>query len=154
MFPDIHAESLAKLTSPKYESSLTIFQGAFGTPDSSLYIDENSTDILATCFFVDCVPDLVGLIKEVRRILKPGGTWVNFGPLKYHQIGGISDRLTWDELVELISLSGFRVVADEIRKGCLYLPVRLSFSHSSPFEKKQHHKFLVTRRCDGFQRRI
>eukprot|EP00938_MAST-03A_sp_MAST-3A-sp1_P000528 g528.t1 len=123
MFPDIHTESLAKLTSPQYESSLTIFQGAFGTPDSSLYIDDNSTNILATCFFVDCVPDLVGLIKEARRILKPGGTWVNFGPLKYHQIGCASDRLTWDEFVELISLSGFRVVTDEIRKSCLYLPL-------------------------------
>ena len=98
---------------------------------------------------MDCVPCLVDLVKEARRILKPGGSWVNFGPLKYH--GVKKDRLTWDELVELVSSYGFRVLRDEIRTGCLYLPVRrnslslsLSLSFVSRGNKTRHISFQVT----------
>ena len=142
-FPDVHVKSVMDLTPHPYNSSLNILRGAFGTPDSSLFIKANSTDILATCFFVDCVPDLVNLVNEARRILKPGASWLNFGPLKYHG-GGDRDRLTWNEFVELVSAFGFRIVSDKIRSNCLYIPYPLgSMDTRSGYNCGFFHAVLV-----------
>ena len=36
-------------------------------------------DCVATCYFIDTSPNVVAYIETVKRILKPGGYWINFG---------------------------------------------------------------------------
>ncbi|KAK5128960.1 hypothetical protein LTR85_000293 [Meristemomyces frigidus] len=41
-------------------------------------------DGVATCFFIDTAPNLINYIETVTHCLKPGGIWVNEGPLLWH----------------------------------------------------------------------
>lgn len=41
-------------------------------------------DAVATCFFIDTAPNLIGYIETIRTCLKPGGIWINLGPLLWH----------------------------------------------------------------------
>jgi carnosine N-methyltransferase len=37
-----------------------------------------------TCFFLDTAHNVIEYIERIAAILKPGGLWVNLGPLLYH----------------------------------------------------------------------
>jgi carnosine N-methyltransferase len=39
---------------------------------------------VVTCFFIDCANNIIEFIETIFRILKPGGSWINLGPLLYH----------------------------------------------------------------------
>ncbi|KAI9668535.1 MAG: hypothetical protein M1829_005352 [Trizodia sp. TS-e1964] len=41
-------------------------------------------DAVVTLFFIDTAPNLVRYIETIRHCLKPGGVWMNFGPLLWH----------------------------------------------------------------------
>lgn len=55
---------------------------------------ENEWDCVLTCFFVDTAPVVfewvIGdgvngrYVELIYKILKPGGYWINLGPLLYH----------------------------------------------------------------------
>ena len=38
--------------------------------------------VRATCFFIDTSDDLLEYIAVIAHVLKPGGLWVNAGPLQ------------------------------------------------------------------------
>ncbi|XP_039276498.1 carnosine N-methyltransferase [Nilaparvata lugens] len=67
-------------------------------------------DCVATCFFIDCVPNTLQAIKVIYQNLKPGGLWVNNGPLKYHfdeTESNSSIQLSREDLREVIVDTGF-----------------------------------------------
>jgi hypothetical protein len=41
-------------------------------------------ELVVTCFFLDTAQDLVAVLAALRHVLRPGGLWVNAGPLHYH----------------------------------------------------------------------
>ncbi|KAF2849135.1 methyltransferas-like protein [Plenodomus tracheiphilus IPT5] len=43
-----------------------------------------SFDAVTTVFFVDTAPNVIRYIEAVRSCLKPGGIWINLGPLLWH----------------------------------------------------------------------
>ena len=49
-----------------------------------VYTEEESWDWVAMCFFLDTAHNVITYIEKVYEILKPGGYWINFGPLLYH----------------------------------------------------------------------
>jgi len=49
-----------------------------------VYTESNHWDCIATCFFIDCANNVVQFIETIYKILKPGGVWINLGPLLYH----------------------------------------------------------------------
>lgn len=49
-----------------------------------VYIDKDEWNCIATCFFIDCANNIVAFIETIYKILKPGGIWINLGPLLYH----------------------------------------------------------------------
>lgn len=55
-----------------------------------IYKNDSCWSCVATCFFIDCSNNIVAFIEKIYRILKPGGIWVNLGPLLYH----FADSLT------------------------------------------------------------
>ncbi|KAK3703310.1 hypothetical protein LTR37_014522 [Vermiconidia calcicola] len=41
-------------------------------------------DAVATCFFIDTAPNVIRYIETIKHCLKPGGIWINLGPLLWH----------------------------------------------------------------------
>ncbi|KAL5116093.1 hypothetical protein ACEQ8H_005989 [Pleosporales sp. CAS-2024a] len=96
-------------------------------------------DAVATVFFLDTAPNIIRYIEAVRNCLKPGGLWINLGPLLWHHAprkddddddndqkkrtrpdvadAGIGDpgsvELTNDEVVALVEHFGFEVEKQE-----------------------------------------
>jgi carnosine N-methyltransferase len=85
-------------------------------------------DCIVTCFFIDAAPNLIEYIAAFERLLKPGGYWINLGPLLYHwQDGGGDDDERYDQSVELsyeeikhvMGTYNFRI-QKESQRECLY----------------------------------
>lgn len=95
----------------------------------------NVFDAVTTVFFIDTAPNIIRYIETVRNCLKPGGIWVNLGPLLWHHASrkdfdgekneghnmaraevvdsGIGDpgsvELTHEEVLSLVEHLGFTV---------------------------------------------
>lgn len=41
-------------------------------------------DAVVTCFFIDTAANVVDYIDVIHNVLRPGGVWLNFGPLLWH----------------------------------------------------------------------
>jgi hypothetical protein len=54
------------------------------TKDFASQEHENRFDVIATCYFVDTAKNLLDYINVIRHILKPGGVWINVGPLLWN----------------------------------------------------------------------
>ena len=87
-------------------------------------------DGVVTCFFVDTAPVVFEYVATIARALRPGGVWVNLGPLLYHWAArGAHDEdddryaqsveLAWDELRHAILAHGFELQHEEW-KQCTY----------------------------------
>jgi SAM-dependent methyltransferase len=69
-------------------------------------------DTVVTPWFIDRVPtDLPAFLATMRELLRPGGRWLNQGPLLYTPETPLVRRYARDELFELATLAGFRVSA-------------------------------------------
>jgi carnosine N-methyltransferase len=84
--PDVHpATELAKTgvsqvpASERMSMSTGDFCVVYGKPDYAEVFDA-----VATVFFIDTAPNLIRYIEAVRNCLKPGGIWINLGPLLWH----------------------------------------------------------------------
>ncbi|KAF0721169.1 hypothetical protein AaE_010147 [Aphanomyces astaci] len=101
------------------------------SPDSLLALTSSpgeTWDCIVTCFFIDAAPNVIEFIEAFERLLKPGGVWINLGPLLYHwQNGSGADDDRYDQSIEL-SYEEIKHVAEgynfkftrEERKECLY----------------------------------
>ncbi|KAF2641937.1 methyltransferas-like protein [Massarina eburnea CBS 473.64] len=102
---------------------------------------KESFDAVATVFFIDTAPNIIRYIEAVHNCLKPGGLWINLGPLLWHHASqspntneekeekrgkaekyrnvdtGIADpgsvELTDDEVVALVEHCGFAIEKHE-----------------------------------------
>jgi len=64
-------------------------------------------DLVATCFFIDTATNVVEYVETIRHVLKPGGVWVNHGPLQWHSEDAL--MLPLNEVLALIRGYGFSV---------------------------------------------
>lgn len=46
--------------------------------------NQESFDVVSTCFFLDTASNIIDYLKTIYYCLKPGGIWINFGPLMWH----------------------------------------------------------------------
>jgi SAM-dependent methyltransferase len=73
---------------------------------------DGSFDAVVTPWFIDRVPpDLPAFLARLARLLRPGGRWLNHGPLLYAPETPLARRYAQAELVELAARAGFRVGA-------------------------------------------
>ncbi|CAK4093872.1 unnamed protein product [Aphanomyces euteiches] len=122
--PDVSPDSLLDLTSG-YEPNFSMCAGEF----LEVYADEQETwDCIVTCFFIDAAPNVIEFIEAFERLLKPGGVWINLGPLLYHWQNGSGEEddrydqsieLTYEEIKHVAESYDFKFVHEE-RKECLY----------------------------------
>jgi carnosine N-methyltransferase len=118
------------------------FSIAYSQPSSS-----STFSAVATVFFIDTAPNVIRYVTAVHHCLKPGGVWVNLGPLKWHFDGGShanlnstvsnagdtgiaepgSVELTEEEVVKLVETLGFRIEKHEVGvRGTGYISNRRS----------------------------
>lgn len=55
------------------------FVEVYGHPDQA-----GMWDCVVTCFFIDTAHNVVDYIEVIAKALRPGGVWINLGPLLYH----------------------------------------------------------------------
>ncbi|CAN7980777.1 unnamed protein product, partial [Ixodes pacificus] len=73
-------------------------------------------DCVATCFFLDTAPNVVVYIETIYRTLRPGGIWVNLGPLLYHYAdlpNEDSIEPSYEDVKHVILSFGFLMLAKE-----------------------------------------
>jgi SAM-dependent methyltransferase len=71
---------------------------------------DHAFDTVVTPWFVDQVSgDLQVFFARLQRLLRPGGRWINSGPLLYPPDVPLARRLSREEVFELAERAGFRV---------------------------------------------
>ena len=61
-------------------TSVVMVEGDFTTAFSD---KTGAYDVVVTYFFIDTARNLMSYLDTIKRVLKPGGQWVNLGPLLY-----------------------------------------------------------------------
>lgn len=99
-FPDVNPQSLP------HTSDFSMVAGDF----QEVYTEPNSWDCVATCFFIDTAHNVIDYIETIWNILKPGGVWINLGPLLYHfenMANELSIELSYEDIRAAIIKYGF-----------------------------------------------
>jgi carnosine N-methyltransferase len=66
-----------------------------------------SFDTIVTPWFIDRVPpNLPAFVAVIKRLLRPGGSWVNQGPLLYPQEMPVAERHTREEIFDIAESAG------------------------------------------------
>jgi SAM-dependent methyltransferase len=67
-------------------------------------------DTIVTPWFIDQVPpDLPAFLATTNRMLRPGGRWINHGPLVYPQDVPFARKFSGEEVFDLAARAGFAV---------------------------------------------
>ncbi|KAK8023791.1 carnosine N-methyltransferase [Apiospora rasikravindrae] len=64
-------------------------------------------DAVVTLFFIDMAANAIDFLSNIHRLLKPGGLWINLGPLKWGTHTAL--QLSAEEVLHLADLIGFDV---------------------------------------------
>jgi carnosine N-methyltransferase len=88
-----------RLASP----SVLLVEGDFTTAFAE---DTGKYDVIVSLFFIDTARNLVSYLENIHRLLRPGGRWVNLGPLLYGSAPFL--QLSLDEVIALSEQTGFR----------------------------------------------
>ncbi|TFK52860.1 N2227-domain-containing protein [Heliocybe sulcata] len=93
--PDVLPSSLP----PSSDFSMVAgdFEEIYGDSGSEMKTSVEHWDAIVTCFFIDTAKNIVNYLRILHRILKPGGVWINLGPLLWH----FENNTTNDPSVEL-----------------------------------------------------
>ncbi|KAL2858182.1 N2227-like protein-domain-containing protein [Aspergillus pseudodeflectus] len=85
MIPDVHPGAAmleAEKSGTKFGNmsmSAADFVVLYSSPSH-----RHTFDAVATVFFIDTAPNLIRYIQAIQNCLKPGGIWINVGPLLWH----------------------------------------------------------------------
>ncbi|KAG5888005.1 hypothetical protein JTB14_016629 [Gonioctena quinquepunctata] len=127
-FPDV-------IPLPTPDSKFSMTAGDF----LEVYQHRDEWHCVATCFFIDCAANVVEFIETIYKILKPGGLWINLGPLLYHYSDSKnSDSIepSFEVLTEVIKSVGFEMEKCETEvktKYCQNPKSMLQYEYDSVF---------------------
>ncbi|XP_003724080.3 carnosine N-methyltransferase [Strongylocentrotus purpuratus] len=113
-FPDINP----MLLSP--DAQFSMVAGDF----LEVYTDEASWDCVATSYFIDTANNILAYIEKIYHILKPGGHWINLGPLLYHfenMPNQDSIEISYDVLRRVILDMGFKMLKENTSVRSTYI---------------------------------
>lgn len=80
-------------------------------------LHDGTWDTVVTAWFIDvCDRDVRDVVALVRRLLAPGGRWINMGPLLYPASRPPGQRYPPNEVLELVGLGGFDVACSQLRE--------------------------------------
>lgn len=82
--------------------SVLLVEGDFNT---AFIGQDGRFDVITTHFFIDTARNLMSYFDTIHRLLRPGGRWMNLGPLLYGT--GPFVQLSLDEIVAVVEAMGF-----------------------------------------------
>ncbi len=101
-------------------------------------LKDESFDLIVTDWFIDIVLlPMEDILRKINRLLKPGGTWINHGPLLF-KIEDLLNNLSREEVLALVERCGFKVEERAFRETPY---------HRSPYESQQRTDTLVVFRA-------
>ncbi|KAM3446915.1 hypothetical protein MY3296_009221 [Beauveria thailandica] len=100
-------------------SAVLLVEGDFTTVFNH---EPGSYDVLLTYFFIDTARNLIMYFDTITKLLKPGGYWINLGPLLYGT--GPLVQLSLDEIVSVTETMGYDYVDTDEKYGSLTIPGR------------------------------
>lgn len=122
-FPDVDTASAVGDAEFRFE----VVPGDFS--DARRNMDGGPVDAVATSFFLDASHNPIDTVRTVAECLRPGGHWLNVGPLNYHvhdgRDGGGGEPaaaipLSWETLRSAILDSGFALLKESVGVDCAY----------------------------------
>ncbi|KAJ3572174.1 hypothetical protein NP233_g3256 [Leucocoprinus birnbaumii] len=99
---------------PRFSSNLELIEDDFlklqppRVPTSSASAD-SGYDFIVTLFFIDTSINIFSTIEKIYYLLRPGGTWINLGPLLWPASAQAKAELSLDEVMHLVQQIGFTV---------------------------------------------
>lgn len=66
-------------------------------------------DYVITQFFIDTSLNVISTLEQIHRLLKPGGEWINLGPLLWTGGSQAALELSLEEVLSLAGMLGFEV---------------------------------------------
>ncbi|CAF3505224.1 unnamed protein product [Adineta steineri] len=121
-FPDVDTSSLPM------DSRFSMSAGDF----LQIYNDPNDWDCVTTCFFIDTAHNVIEYVERLWKILKPGGAWINFGPLLYHFEdipNEMSFEISYADLRTVILSYGFQIETEKLPIRAGYIKNERSMLH-------------------------
>ncbi|KAI4942760.1 hypothetical protein J4E91_009679 [Alternaria rosae] len=99
------ADMIRSVTVPNItpNSGVLLVEGDFNTAFND---QPGHYDIIVTHFFIDTARNLMAYFDTIQRLLKPGGRWINFGPLLYGT--GPFVQLSLEEIIDVVEEMGFK----------------------------------------------
>lgn len=83
---------------------------------SAMPLEARSISAVVSIYFTDVLP-LSLLLPEVKRLLKPGGVFLHFGPLAYH-FDDFEEMYSIEEVRAIFAQNGFEIRADRFVEDC------------------------------------
>ncbi|KAJ6076774.1 hypothetical protein N7499_008755 [Penicillium canescens] len=99
------------------DPSVVLIEGDFTTTFAE---HTGQYDIIVTLFFIDTARNLISYIENIHRLLRPGGRWINLGPLMYGTAPFV--QLSLNEIVTLCTRIGFDFQETNDRVGNITIP--------------------------------
>ncbi|PRD20090.1 UNVERIFIED_CONTAM: Carnmt1 [Trichonephila clavipes] len=82
-----------------------------------IYNNLDVWDCICTCFFLDTAHNVIDYIDTTWNILKPGGYWINLGPLLYHHADLPNENSiepSYEEIRSIVLKYGFILLKEEL----------------------------------------
>ena len=115
-FHNSDADKTNEVPYPRLSMAAGDFVEIYGTKSPS---SKESFDAILTCFFIDTAPVVMDYVETIHHVLKPGGVWINLGPLLYHWTTDSDNNgdsrydqsveLSWLEVRHVIEHGGFKL---------------------------------------------
>ena len=70
---------------------------------------DGTFDFVVTLFFIDTSVNVFATLEQIHRLLRPGGIWINLGPLLWTGGAQSSLELSYQEVIEAATRIGFSI---------------------------------------------
>lgn len=124
-FPDVFPSSID--AGVDFSMVAGNFIQVYSTPENADHFD-----CIVTCFFLDTASNVLKYLKTLYKTLKPGGLWINLGPLLYHFEDMSSEdsiEPSFDVLREMIESCNFEFLEEKTDVRCSYTQNQSSMLH-------------------------
>ncbi|KAK7932533.1 hypothetical protein PG985_003245 [Apiospora marii] len=125
-------------------SNVLLVEGDFTTVFFARHDDDTEQqqyDIIITYFFLDTARNPLTYLETIRRLLRPGGHWLNLGPLLYGTAAQV--QLSLDEMVLVSSAMGFEYLRDDLDPAACGAPTFPDDKEGGPLGKVRGIKEAV-----------
>lgn len=109
---------------------------ALGADVWNMPLKPHSMDVVVTSWLLDvCGGDVKDLISVIDYLLKPGGLWVNTGPLLYSSQMSFDKKYSAEEILDFADMAGFELEQHSVEE----------VAHmASPLNARYHHEQIFS----------